>query len=155
MPSYHHSEGRRDSRKGGDFSESRNTDPNPKYRKLSNRAQKQRFRKEKSTRINRKDYSACSLSSNHSSSSSPMRSPWATPQKLQNKSAWSRSPERPDGFYRKSSDTPYESQSRENHGSEDSNSCNNHNDDEYKPYVYEKIDGWDTDTDDEETRKPT
>ncbi|CAL2048288.1 unnamed protein product [Caenorhabditis brenneri] len=42
---------------------------------------------------------------------------------------------------------------RENHGSEDSNSCNNHNDDEYEPYVYEKIDGWDTDTDDEETTK--
>ncbi|EGT41698.1 hypothetical protein CAEBREN_00620 [Caenorhabditis brenneri] len=169
MPSYHHSGERKNGGKGGDVKRirgenkkrssrntgrvTRNTNSNPRDRKLLNQSQNSRYRKEKSTKMYRKDCSARSSLRNSPSSSSPMRSPWATPQKLQNKPAWSRSPERPEGFYRQSSDTPYESQSRENHESGNSNRCCDHNEDEYEPYVYEKIDGWDTDTDDEETTK--
>ncbi|EGT48843.1 hypothetical protein CAEBREN_00656 [Caenorhabditis brenneri] len=169
MASQHHSEGRKNREKRGDVKkirgqtkkrnhrnphETSQTNSKPKHKKHGNFSRKNQYGNEKSSRIYRNDRSARPVTKNTSSSSSPARSPWATPPMPRNRSPWSRSPERPDGFYSKSSEIPCESESKGNSGNQNSNSCCTHYEEEYEStYVYEKIEGWDTDTDNEETTK--
>ncbi|EGT56092.1 hypothetical protein CAEBREN_22288 [Caenorhabditis brenneri] len=100
------------------------------------------------TRISNNEFST-----DNSSSPPTIRSPWASPQKLRPRSLWFRSPVRLDRpEYHKSADGPSSPKIEENNKSESSTKHMDHYDnDNESGYVYEKIEGWDTDTDDEET----
>ncbi|CAL2052257.1 unnamed protein product [Caenorhabditis brenneri] len=90
---------------------------------------------------------------NDNSSSPPtIRSPWASPQRPRPRSLWFRSPARPERQenHKLPISQPFPEVEEFTKSKSSTKHIDQYDSDNESGYVYEKIEGWDTDTDDEE-----